>query len=131
MDRAVSSNKTILYVIFLITFAIGCVLRLMNFGWLMFFLLIPEVIFRLIYLALGIYIISRDGNKALICGMQASYLLASFCNYDGGDTSAYAFSGLWINPPGYIADTANILYVSFVALTLILLVVGIVKSRRK
>lgn len=97
------NNRHLFWVLlFNTTFFIGYFFRLVNFGWLMFLLAIPEYVLRSFYYVAGMYILKKNIEKhniAQITLLQCLYLLTSFFSYDGGDASSYTFAHLWINPP--------------------------------
>ena len=124
-------GKSISLVIFILVFILGCKLRMANAGWLMFVLLIPELIFRLGYLIGGTVVVLFGRNLLLLIAIQISYLLTSFCTYDGGDINAYAFAGLWINPSTSWVNLIFFCYAIFIVLTVILLAMSLLKIFRE
>lgn len=124
-------KKTSRILLFLAIFVLGCYLRLLNVGWFMYILLVPEAIFRLFYLIAGLTVAARGTSKFLFYALQISYLLASFCVYDGGDVYTYAFAGLWKNPPNWTIDLVILCYPIFIVLTVVLLIIAFVKGKKK
>lgn len=115
-----------LIIMFNSIFFLGYLFRLVNFGWLMFILAIPEYLFRSFYYMAGLYVLKKSIEKNKVTPsilLQLLYVFTSFSSYDGSDSNTYTFAHLWINPPGFFIIT---LWILLAATTIILLIISFI-----
>ena len=125
-----NNQRRLWLILFNITFFIGYIFRLVDFGWLMMVLALPEYVLRSFYYLTGLYILEKKSDKnkyGQIILLQCLYLLASFFSYDGSDANSYTFAHLWLNPPAFIP----ILWTITAAITLITLLVLFIKNLKQ
>lgn len=121
-----SERKHYSYIlIFNITFLLGYIFRMLSYGWLMIFLLIPEFLFRSIYYIAGIFLLKKEINKKVIVlsvSLQCFYLLTSFFSFDVSMGNSFTFAQLWRNPSEHYKNLIINLWCIFALITILLII---------
>lgn len=104
---------------------------LANMGWWLVILLLPELIYRVMFIILSLFNIFKHKPSRWYYTSLGCYLLSSLCYYDGSDGGMYALAGLWQHPPSAIGALIMWLHFIWLFLSLVLLVIGLCVSKSK
>ena len=125
-----NNQRRLWLILFNMTFFIGYMCRLVDFGWLMIVLALPEYVLRSFYYLTGLYILEKNSDKnnyAQVMSLQCLYMLTSFFSSDGSDANSYTFAHLWLNPPTFIPT----LWTVTAVITLVTLLVIFIKNLKQ